>query len=584
MFSFILPFANRRRTAITLILLIPLLLYPMKLTVKKIAFEGNSSFSSKVLLSQMSLKKGDEYDPYKLRHDITHILEFYRERGFFEVKHKRTDMKLNFREKAFYITIKIQEGPCYTIKKIHFKGNKVIPDKILKTRLRIKEEQKFKALPVVMGEYAMMDLYSNYGYAYCVISDSTVKDTINHLVDVYFIVDENKRAYFGDITIKGKGVSNKIIKRHIFFKNGQVYNPSLISKTKTSLYNTGLFKFIKIKKTGLSEGKDTINIVFSYIPEKKRNLGVGFGYLSPDWIISRGKIIVSNLFNTEAKILFSGEYGFGWGGGRKEYIHLKYETPYILNLPLIFYFTETYNREKELTYKEIQSEGNAKIGYVPKEGNGAYFSLSLNKYSLKGDTTPVSKDTRAFEFSLQFDRRDNMLNPQKGNTGEFSIKKAGGILGGINQFLKYTMNYSIVFDFHNLIYEFFIEGGKIYPENGLSVSDIGISELFILGGVNSLRGYQNGEIGIIKDNITEKYYLDEYIRGTIQIRKSIFIKNLYITAFLDWARFPVFNGNFYPGIGSGVYFVTPVGPLRIEYARHKLSGWGNIYFTLGRAF
>ena len=116
----------------------------MKLTVKKIDFKGNNSFSSKILLSQMSLREGDEYDPYKLRHDVTHILEFYRERGFFEVKHNGTDMKLNFREKAFYITIKIQEGPCYTIKKMHFQGNNILSDNELKTRLRIKEGQKLR--------------------------------------------------------------------------------------------------------------------------------------------------------------------------------------------------------------------------------------------------------------------------------------------------------------------------------------------------------------------------------------------------------------------------------------------------------
>jgi len=556
----------------------------MKLTVKKIGVEGNNSFSSKLLLSQMSLKEKDVYDPYKLRHDITHILEFYRERGFFEVKHLETNMRLNFREKAFYITIKIQEGPCYTIKKFYFEGNNVIPDDTLKTRLRIKEGERFKALPVVMGEYAMMDLYSNYGYAYCAINDSIVKDTITHTINVHFIVEENKKAYFGDIMIEGKGISKKIIKRHIFFKKGGVYNPSLITKTKSSLYSTALFKFIKIQKLGLLEREDTIGVIFSYIPEKKRNIGVGFGYLSPDWIISRGRLLFKNFVNTEGKILLSGEYGFGWGGGRKMYLYARYETPYMFSLPLIFYITGTYNREKEINYEEIKKGSDAKIGYVPKEGNGAYFSILYDRYFLKGDTTPISKDTRAWEFSLQFDKKDNMLNPRKGNSAAFSIKKAGGILGGLNHFLKYTVNYGNIFNFHNVIYESFIEYGKIYPKNGLSLIDVGVSELFTLGGVNSLRGYKNGEIGIIKDNITEKYYLGEYVRGTIQIRKSIFIKNLYISGFLDWARFPVQDGNFYTGVGGGIYFVTPVGPLRVEYAQHKLLNWGNIYLTIGRAF
>ncbi len=576
--------ASGRRLAAALILFIPFILFPMKFTAKKIAIKGNKSFPQKVLLSQMSLRQGDEYDPYKLRHDITHILEFYRERGFFDVKHEKTDMKLNFREKAFYITIKIQEGHCYTIKKFHFTGNHIIADDVLKTRLKIKQGQRFKALQVVMGEYAMMDLYSNYGYAYCVISDSTVKDTVNHTIDIYFIVDEGKRAYFGDITIEGIGVNKKIIKRHIFFKKGEGYNPSLISKTKSSLYGTGLFKIIKINKIGLSERADTIKICLTYVPEKKRNLGVGFGYLSPDWIINRGKLAIKNLFNTESKMQLSGEYGFGWGGGRKIYVYSRYESPYILNTPLIFYATGTYNKEKESTYKEIEKDANTKIGYVPKEGNGIYFSFFYNVYSLKGDTIPELKDTRGIEASGQFDRRDNMINPKSGSFGGLSVEKAGGMLGGINHFLKWEVNYGNILSLKRLIWELFIASGKVYPQNGLTLEDVGVSELFILGGVNSLRGYGVGEIGCVEDSITEKHYLNEYVRGTIQFRKNVFIKHLYLTGFLDWARFPMVNGNFYIGVGSGIYFVTPVGPLRIEYAKHTLSGLGNIYFTLGRAF
>jgi len=573
-----------KKISVTLILFIPLILFPMKLTVKKIAIKGAKSFSQKLLLSQISLRQGDEYNPYKLRHDITHILEFYREKGFFDVKQEKTDMKLNFREKAFYITIKIREGTYYTIKRFHFTGNHIIKGDVLKTRLRIKQGQRFKALRIVMGEYAMMDLYSNYGYAYCVISDSMVKDTVNHTIDVYFIVDEGKKAYFGDITIEGIGVNKKIIKRHIFLKKGEGYNPFLISKTKSSLYGTGLFKIVKINKIGLSEREDTIRICLTYTAEKKRNLVVGFGYLSPDWIINRGKLEVNNLFNTEAKIQLSGEYGFGWGGGRKIYIHSRYETPYILNTPLIFYAAGTYNREKELTYEEIKKNGNTKIGYVPKEGNGMYFSLFYNLYSLKGDTTSEFKDTRGVEISWQFDKRDNMINPRSGSFGGLSIEKAGGMLRGINHFLKWEVNYGNILDIKKLIWELFIASGKIYPENGLTIEDLGASELFILGGANSLRGYGIGEIGCVNDSVTEKYYLNEYIRGTIQFRKNVFIKHLYLTSFLDWARFPVSNGNFYIGAGSGIYFVTPVGPLRIEYARHTLSGWGNMYFTLGRAF
>jgi len=190
--------------------------------------------------------------------------------------------------------------------------------------------------------------------------------------------------------------------------------------------------------------------------------------------------------------------------------------------------------------------------------------------------------------ALRRDTRDHFFDPSKGSDNLISAEYAGGFLGGTNAFNKYEANTAwFVTPFWKTT---FVAHGRIGYIQSREGKEVPLYERYRLGGIHSLRGFDAYSIGT-KDPVTgsviggtEQLILNfEMVFPLIPVAK---IKGvLFFDAGNAWDPSAPYNEN--PSLsdlrtsaGFGFRWISPVGPLRIEWGYNlspkpgeQSSGW-----------
>ncbi len=220
------------------------------------------------------------------------------------------------------------------------------------------------------------------------------------------------------------------------------------------------------------------------------------------------------------------------------------------------------------------------------DGNAVSFDAEGNPLTLsasQGDG-PVD-DLWTFPVTATWDRRNDPFNPTSGGilrlNSEQSVPLGRGSIF-MNR-LRGSYSHYIPVSWLN-----FNEGPQALAFNvqvGTIVGDVPPYEAFALGGTNSIRGYDEGEVGSGRS----------YAQFTAEYRFPLF-SFLGGALFLD-AGTDLGSGDSVPGspgpsrgkpgsgfgYGAGLRVQTPLGPLRIDYGFND-QGEGRIHFGIGERF
>jgi len=194
-------------------------------------------------------------------------------------------------------------------------------------------------------------------------------------------------------------------------------------------------------------------------------------------------------------------------------------------------------------------------------------------------------DLWTFPLSATWDNRNDPFNPTSGGILRLNTEQSVPLGRGsifMNR-LRGSYSHYIPVSWIN-----FNEGPQALAFNvqvGSIVGDVPPYEAFALGGTNSIRGYDEGEVGSGRS----------YAQFTAEYRFPLF-SFLGAALFLD-AGTDLGSGNAVPGApgpsrgkpgsgygyGAGLRVQTPLGPLRIDYGFND-QGQGRIHFGIGERF
>jgi outer membrane protein insertion porin family len=230
-----------------------------------------------------------------------------------------------------------------------------------------------------------------------------------------------------------------------------------------------------------------------------------------------------------------------------------------------------------------------------------------------------SGTTSALRLSLQVDRRDNRLFPTAGYYGSVSAEVAPpalapeGLFGGnVNLFTRYTADLRYYRPLWlGLVARLRVSGGLIDAWD--AAHPVPISELYYLGGINSIRGYRifsiapQERIGCAFDprtptcltptggnkQLVANAELELPIADKVGIRAVVFFDAGNAFAPGQW-RDPSVPFSLYKSWGFGLRWVSPLGPLRFEWGfplnrRKDVTGAyidraSDFQFTIGTFF
>ena len=180
---------------------------------------------------------------------------------------------------------------------------------------------------------------------------------------------------------------------------------------------------------------------------------------------------------------------------------------------------------------------------------------------------------RSIDLLIINDKRNNIFFPTKGSLLSLDFKYAGGLLGGNSDLYRAELSLSTYRPF--LLIKSWTLSTRITSGFIKSFGDteaIPFFDWFFLGGGTSVRGYndQNLRDFKISDTITEIYKLST----NVELRFPIFWR-FGGEVFLDGGNLWREIGDLSPARmrysgGAGLYFMTPMGPARLEYG-YKLN-------------
>ncbi|NWF76058.1 MAG: outer membrane protein assembly factor BamA [Nitrospirae bacterium] len=548
-----------------------------KIRIKKIIFEGNKAISSGKIKKVMETKEwwlfsfitsSGYYQKVRIDSDIEKIKDLYFNNGFIKVVVGEPTIKLTEDKEGMIISIPISEGEQFKISSIELSGNKVFDENKIREKITMSKGELFSKEKLRKDIFSISDLYSQNGYAAISVTPDLSPDQDNKLVSVSLKIDEGEQYKIGRIEISGNTKTrDKVIRREVKLDEGDIYNSALIKRSYERINNLNFFETVELIPKPRPEEK----LVDIEIKVKERATGffsIGGGYSSVENFIFMAELTQGNLFGKGQFIKLRGELG-----GRTTLYDISYKDPWFLDKPLTF-STSLYKTTREyIEYNKKATGFEIAFGKRFTEyvwGNIAYNFEDAEIYDVTDDAPTIIKDqegtsvTSSITPSLVRDSRDNFLDPSRGSRNSLSVTFAG--LGGTNKFLKGELDSAWFIPIKSTSV---MLRGRFGYATGIGGEELPLYERFYVGGIYTVRGLDYGEAGPRDEETgdeiggTEQLIFNvEYIFPLIS---DIRLKGLiFFDAGNSYEEFNNFGELRYT-TGLGVRWISPIGPVRIEW-------------------
>ncbi len=477
-----------------------------KVQVKKITFLGNSNISSSRIKSAMITKEvgffsfisgSGAYKQEAFDRDVQLINYLYFNEGYVQVKVDKPQVYVTPDKKGIYVTIAIEEGPQFNVGDVDFSGDLLFSKDELFESVKIDESGLFVYETLQEDLRVLQAKYGDLGYAFANIIPRTHVKEKERVVDVTFDVDRGSKVYLGKISMIGNSKTrDKVIRRELRVREGELYNETRKRESLARVKRLGFFEEVNFNTKTLPDRNDLMDIEINV---KERNTGtiqVGAGYSSFQHFVFNGQINQINLLGRGQKLGASVDIA-----KRQETFRLSFTEPYTFDTEWSTGFDLERTRRTLFAYKEIKRGAAVRLGHplAPYLDGFVRYRLYDTELELRDegdeDLFPVETangTTSSLTFTLEYDKRNDRFEPSKGVLTSLSLEYAG--VGGEK---KYTRGFATFRYYQELFWNLVWRNNLNYAfiSSNDSNNPAPFNELFLLGGANSLRGYDWFSVG-----------------------------------------------------------------------------------------
>lgn len=549
-----------------------------KVKLNKISFAGNKNISASSIKKVMETKEwwifsflstgSGYYKKDRVEGDIERIRNLYYNGGYLKAVVGEPQVTLDKDKKSMAVTISISEGEVYSISSIEVSGNKTFDTETIKKLITMTPNSVFRKNILEKNIQAISNLYTENGYAMASITPDLSPDEKNRTVTVVLAVNEGDKYRIGRIEVSGNlKTRDKVIRRELRFDEGEIFDSTKLRRSYERVNNLNFFETAEI----VPKPRADQQVVDLEVKVKERPTGmlsVGGGYSSVDKLIGTVDLTQGNLFGKGQFVKVKAELG-----GRSSFYELSFRDPWFRDKPVSL-STGIYRTTREYTEYSKKAFGFY-IGFGKDlseywKGDISYNFERATIYDIKAGASAIvfdqkgTRSTSSITPSIIRDSRDNFLDPSKGSRNALSFTFAG--LGGSNAFVKTLADSAWYFPVREST---IMVRGRIGYAKGIFNKTFPLYERFYVGGISTLRGFGYGVAGP-KDpatgeaigGTTELLFNNEYI---FPILTDMKLKGVvFFDAGNSYEDFHEFGKLRYTS-GTGVRWISPIGPIRIEW-------------------
>lgn len=404
-------------------------------------------------------------------------------------------------------------------------------------------------------------------------------DPLAGVADIELIYQSGPRYRLGAVTFGGDApLDNDLLQRMVSFKPGTPYDSELIAELNNDLQSSGYFEGVRVDAAPTAAVGEDIPVAVQLDIRKPRTMGLGLGF-STD-VGPRGKA------NWTRHWVNPQGHSYGWEtelSAPRQNVGLWYDIP--LDPPLTdkLRFAGGYQNEELAGTDTLSKLLTVGPEWHSKLASGWQRVISLKyqreEYRL-GDDSGLSNLLMP-GVSFSYLRSDNRIDPHNGYRLQFDLQAAKEGLGSDTNLVHGNVllkGLTTLGQNHRFLGRVQFGGSAT---NGYQ-QNIPPSLRFFAGGDQSVRGYDYQSLSPTNnkgDKIGGRYL----VAGSAEYQYSI-AEKWRLATFIDQGN--SFNSLELPslktGVGVGVRWVSPVGPLRLDLA-HALDDDGGfrLHFSMG---
>ncbi|MBU4525102.1 MAG: BamA/TamA family outer membrane protein [Desulfomicrobium sp.] len=464
-------------------------------------------------------------------------------------------------------------------------------DPMLQDRLRdtlgsLKSGDKYSSSTILDVETALLERLKEQGRpSPATLERKVVADHATERVEVEFTISPGPAATFGATEILGlEDVSEEAVNPELAWKNGTPYDRRQVDKTREQLIRTGLFRSVRIDMDH-ADGSDTVNMRISLLEAPHRSVRAGLWFFSDLGLGVTAGWTHRNILGAGQELRLDTEVSENLQRANSELILPRMWHPR-QNLGLSAQYVHDLTDSYEATNLSLSAIARRPVSDV-QVGYGLAYRLS-----------EVDKDdSRRFNlFSVpllaEYSNADHLLDPSSGIALTSRIEPFTDIGNRETSFVLWSLTGRHYLPLNRDKTMVLATRGRYSLLAGSSRESIPEDMLLYAGGGGSVRGYAHQYAGELDED-------DDPLGGVSAVDFSAELRfrinrEYGFVLFADGGgafsgRNPSEREEYFWGVGTGLRYFTPIGPIRLDVAvpldrRSGVDDLFQVYVSLGQAF
>jgi outer membrane protein insertion porin family len=588
--------------------------------IRDINIVGNEDFTMDELRTEFLLttpnwmswwNKDDQYSKQKLTADLETLKSFYLNQGYLEFAIDSTQVAISPDKQDIFITVNVTEGEKYTISDVKLAGDLKLPETELQELVKFKKGDTFNRQMITETSQAISDKLSNEGYAFANVNAVPDINKEELTAAFTFFVDPGRRVYVRRINLTGNTrTKDSALRREMRQLESSWYAGDKIKRSKERLDRTQFFDSVDIETPAVPGNTDQVDLNINVAEKSTGSVQFGAGLSSNEGVVLGFNVSQQNFLGTGNRV-------------NAQLNTSKLNTIYSLSYTDPYFTPDGISRGFDIYRRDVDTNTNttSNIGTYQSSsyGLGVRFGLPLTERSsfnigFTGDITSIDLQANSpiqyKDFcgntsgcdanSIQvragwtYDSRDNLLFPNRGVLQRLNAEVS--VPGLDLEYYKLEYQHAWYKDvFKNVT---FMLNGELGYADSYGTGRYPFFKNFFVGGVNSVRGFENGTVG--PRNIDPATGNDFSVGGTTKVvgNAEVFVpvplikdsSQFRLSAFFDAGRAgeSISFDELRYSTGVGVSWFSPFGPLKIVFAQPLNEKQGDntqtLQFQFGQQF
>lgn len=356
-------------------------------SIRHLNIVGNKQFSDEELKELFELRpktwsgflsSKHKYAQEKLKGDLEKLESFYLDRGYLDFSVVSTQISISPDKKSVFITLNLNEGDIYSVKKIDIAGDPILSEKSIRRIILFREGDTFSQGKMTATSEYITNLLGNAGYSNAKVEGVPQKNEGENTINLNFFINPGKRVYVRRIEFKGNTKTDDVVlRREMRLFEGASASNSRIEQSKVRLERLGYFKEVNVETKDVAGTDDLVDVEYSVEEQPSGSISATVGYAQYSGLNLGVSVEQNNWMGTGKRVSFGINTNIYQDAYTFRYLD-PYFTPDGVSRGFnVFYRATDYARVGVSEYSTDSYGAGVDFGYPISEVSRINFSLGL---------------------------------------------------------------------------------------------------------------------------------------------------------------------------------------------------------------